>query len=400
MKDKRLNYIEELERLNDFKEITQIEAEAFKEEFEYQPIVHYINSLFNKVKPETAAAELLKSIVSDILNRESFSEVALHSGFIDLAIRENAVNPILIELKPCFSLNIRKDGIEPDKLSYTHHKNQIQKYLHDNEYIILTNLNTAFLFSRDALIEFEPFLEIQFTKLLNGFLQYNNLWDTVRRLEDNLVKPDLEKEFFENLKKWYAQFQVIEFEQLNGLQKEELIVLLMNKVIFIKTLEDYGLIDYKRLQDTYLTTRRLWETKGTKQVFKHFFKEMEDWFWEFYDTELFKINVWDYIKKEDANVERFKVVFERTLGLDNWNIGFGKGMIHYNYRLIDEDVFGKAYETFIAENKKDSGIGYTSKAVTQYMTIRRSHLFTAKRYTLKPTTSITRRTTILDRYTW
>jgi hypothetical protein len=31
---------------------------------------------------------------------------------------------------------------------------------------------------------------------------------------------------------------------------------------------------------------------------------------------------------------------------------FGMGMIHYNYRKIDEDVFGKAYETFITKKEK------------------------------------------------
>ena len=47
--------------------------------------------------------------------------------------------------------------------------------------------------------------------------------------------------------------------------------------------------------------------------------------------------------------------FERTWGLDNWNRIFGRGMLHYQYRWIDEDIFGKAYETFIAENKKIPG---------------------------------------------
>jgi len=56
-----------------------------------------------------------------------------------------------------------------------------------------------------------------------------------------------------------------------------------------------------------------------------------------------------------------------VLGLGLWDKAFGKGMIHYDYRKIDEDVFGKAYETFIAKQKKDTGIYYTHHLITQYM---------------------------------
>ncbi len=365
--DIKLKYIQEIEKLNSFDEVDKTKAKELIDEFEYSPLDHYIESLFRGVKHETASAELLKSIATDILKKEAFSEVAIRDGFIDLAIQENLVNPILIELKPCFTLNKKKESIEAKELLYKNHKTQIQKYLRSNDYIILTDLNKAFLFNREALIDFEPFHQIAFTELLKGFLQYDSLWDTVRRLEDNLVKVDLEDEFFKNLKKWYEEFQKIEFEEPTGLQKEELIVLLMNKVIFIKTLEDYGLIPYKFLQDNYFEKRGRWEVKGYEKVFNVFFNEIEEWFWDFYDTELFKVKVWDYVKRNKTNVDKFRRIFERTLGLDNWDYTFGKGMIHYNYRLIDEDVFGKAYETFIAENKKDSGIFYTPKPITQYM---------------------------------
>lgn len=363
----KLKYIAELEKLNSLKEITHLEGQILETEFKFDAIGHFLRSMFHAVKPETASGELMRAIVTDILRKEAFAEHPVTDGFIDFAIQENVVNPILLELKPAYSFNEKKECIEQKELKFIHHKNQIQKYLKSNDYIILTDLNKAFLFNREAILEYKPFHEISFTELLKGFLQYDSLWDTIRRLEDNLVKVDLEKEFFQNLKKWYAEFHVIEFDQPNGLEKEELIVLLMNKVIFIKTLEDYGLIPYKFLEDNYFEKRNRWETKGYERVFTVFFNELEDWFWEFYDTELFRTKIWSYVKKDKNNIERFKKVFERTLGLDNWDYTFGKGMIHYNYRLIDEDVFGKAYETFIAEDKKDSGIYYTPKPITQYM---------------------------------
>src|SRR6266571_3194955 len=68
---------------------------------------------------------------------------------------------------------------------------ELQKYLTSNDFLILTNLNDAFLFNRDALIDYKPFLKIKFTDLLKEFLDSENLWDTVRRMEDQFVKPEL-----------------------------------------------------------------------------------------------------------------------------------------------------------------------------------------------------------------
>ena len=94
-----------------------------------------------------------------------------------------------------------------------------------------------------------------FAEFLTFFQQTDNLWDTVRRLEDVRVKVELEKEFFESLKYWYQELLVIDFDETNGLSKGELIVLLLNKIIFIKTLEDYGLILFRFLEDLYFTKR-------------------------------------------------------------------------------------------------------------------------------------------------
>jgi hypothetical protein len=363
-------YIAELEKLNSYEELLNFDAQILDGEWKFKPIAEYIQNLFAPIKPETASSILLKAIVTEILDARSFSEKSVKDGFIDLAIQENVVNPIMIELKPYFILNKEKGLIKRKELQYQNNKSQVQKYLQSNDYIVLTNLKTAYIFNREAILDYKPFKEIAFTDLLKGFLEYNSLWDTIRRYEDNIIKPELDKEFFSSLKVWYNELDQIEFEQPNGLEKQELIVLLMNKIIFIKTLEDYGLIKYKMLQDTYFETFDLWETKGLKKFFEVFFRTVEEWFWEYYDTELFKINVWDYVKKTDKNLKLFKIVYERVLGVGAWELTFGKGMIHYNYRQIDEDVFGKAYETFIAENKKDSGIYYTPKPITKYMSDR------------------------------
>jgi len=339
----------------------------FTQDFSYEPIKHYLESLKNQTKPETAASELFRKVVEDVLKIKSFSEVNIGSGFIDFALKESVGNPILIELKPFFRLVKNGTQLKIEELDYTHHQAQILKYLKHNEYVILTNLSTAFIFSRNAIIEFEPFQTLNFTDLLKRFLQYENLWDTIKRIEDQNIKVDLDKSFFEDLKNWYNEFKKIKFIENDKFTKEEIIVLLLNKIIFIKTLEDFGLVQFKHLADEYYNKKDKWEAKGSERILTTFFNELEEYFDYFYDTELFKTKFWDFIDKDKKNLEDFQHVFETALGLDAWHSAFGRGMLHYNYRQIDEDIFGKAYETFIAENKKDSGVYYTPKEITQYM---------------------------------
>lgn len=362
------NYIKELEVLNAFGKLSIVEIKDKEDKWKFKPIKQYLNTLLFGSKPETASAELLKEIVNRILNIDSFSEVALKNGFIDLALQENITNPVLIELKP----NYYKydEELRQKKFGYKKHEKQIKKYLQNNNYVILTNLDNSFLFNQESLLNYKPFAEIKFTELLERYLEYDNFWESVRRLEDDQPKPELEAEFFKDLKKWYKQLLSINFIKNDKFTKEELIVLFLNKIVFIKTLEDYGLIPYKYLETTYFDKQERWDIKGVKRFFRSFFEEIENWFWEYYDTELFSTKIWDYLEKDELNLNRFKSEFETILGFGDWEYTFGKGMVHYNYRLIDEDVFGKAYETFIAEVKKDSGIYYTPAKITKYMSQR------------------------------
>ena len=69
-------------------------------------------------------------------------------GFIDFAIQENKVNPLMIELKPAFDSvtdkNKQTTGIQAVKLEAVKFKEQVQKYLSSNDFIIVTNLNDSF----------------------------------------------------------------------------------------------------------------------------------------------------------------------------------------------------------------------------------------------------------------
>jgi hypothetical protein len=335
-------------------------------------IEFYLRMMLLGSKPEEATSILIRKIFEQE-NIGLYPEIRQgKKGYVDFVVQETKKNPVLIELKALFIRQKDKQGniigIKYQPLNHRFHQEQVRKYLEKNDYLILTNLSEVCLFNRDVLSgEFEPYQTLSFTELLQKYREEQSFWDAMYRLDVGTTRIELEKTFFEDLARWVQSLQTVNFIEKEGFSKEELIVLLLNKVIFIKTLEDYSLIRFNTLADTYTDHYEKWKYKGVVEIFAHFFAEIDDWFWQYYDTELFSTKIWDFIAQDEFNVEKLRRVFEKVLGLGLWNQAFGKGMIHYDYRKIDEDVFGKAYETFIAKQKKDTGIYYTHHLITQYM---------------------------------
>ncbi len=351
-------------------EHSSIKFDAVIPKFDYAPINEYIDLLKSKVKPETASTQLVIGLMNDVFEGILSPEVNMGGDFIDFVVKDiNKGNPVLIELKPLFRFNRHKDGLTKNELNYIYHRTQIQKYLSKKgaEYIILTNIDKAFIFNRTALIDYRPFVETTFSELLQKYVEYGEMWDTIRRLEDQIVPADLDDSFFQDLKKWFSEFNNVEFIETEKFSRDEAIVLFLNKFIFIKTLEDYGLIPYRFIRSKFEQFADYWIAKGNVAIFLAFFNDIEKYIEEFYNTELFATKFWDLIDKRKSNLDLFRQVFELVMGFDKWSQSFGKGLIHYNYRLINEDIFGKAYETWIAENRKDEGIYYTPVTITEFM---------------------------------
>jgi hypothetical protein len=140
--------------------------------------------------------------------------------------------------------------------------------------------------------------------------------------------------------------------------------LLINKLIFARTIEDFGLVQYRFTQDEYARYTRLWEPKGAHRVIPKFLDFFEEFFDEYYDTEIFSERIWERLDKDPKNLQRFCEKLNFVLGVNTWEQVFSRGIVHYNYRRIDEDIFGKSYEMFLAANRKDEGIYYTPAAIT------------------------------------
>ena len=178
----------------------------------------------------------------------------------------------------------------------------------------------------------------------------------------NGAKPELEQQFFEDLKIWFNEFDKVKWTPAE--QAAESIILLINKLIFARTIEDFGLVPYRFTQDEYIRQTHRGEAKGAHRIVPKFLDEFEDFFDEYYDTEIFSQRVWERLDKDPANLQRFCDKLNFVLGINPWDQAFSRGIVHYNYRRIDEDIFGKSYEMFLAANRKDEGIYYTPAGIT------------------------------------
>ena len=364
-----MNYTEILQALREFVARESIEllplAAGSQPVSGYAPIHKYVLDLKNGAKPETAAEDLLTALCKEVLGFEPTRQVGAREGWVDFMLPERKGEPIPLELKPLFQ-RAGGDTLRRSDANPKHHTAQVKKYLRDNEYLILTDLRTAWFFNaRDFAFDSKPFTQLPCADFLARCRETGSVLDTLRRLEDTAEKPELEQQFFEDLKIWFTEFDKVEWTPPE--RAAESIILLINKLIFARTIEDYGLVHHRFTQDEYARQVKLWEPKGAHRVAPKFLAIFEEFFDEYYDTEIFSQRIWDRLDKAPANLERFCKKLEFVLGVNTWDQTFGRGIVHYNYRRIDEDIFGKSYEMFLAANRKDEGIYYTPASITAPM---------------------------------
>ena len=360
-------------------EILPEELDNILTKLQTEEVKTYLKNLAEGSKPETALREAFfagKSILSKCLFGEAIPEVR-ENGFIDYLLKDERGRLIVLELKSLFEAERIRDKsgrfilrkLKQNKLNWLAHKNQILKYLRESEYVILTNLKQWLFFSRSSIPKLEPFYEIDFFQFIKEYEVVGNLKEYADRKEFQSIRYDLlTKEFFENLKKWVEKLSEVKFT-VDDRRKLELIINLINKFIFIQTLDDYDVIEFKWLMKTWDYLESRWYSKGKFEVLKRFIEEINNWFSLYYDTELFKENILDYVEKDEANIEKLYRNILLILGLAYWKTPYGdvKGIMQYNFRQIDEDVLGKAYETFLAEQRKEEGAYYTPKYITIYI---------------------------------
>ena len=365
------SYLEDISKLCreiDFEDIN------FSNTLENDDAREYVRGL-TVSKPETLLSDKLFKPVIKYTGLRNFPEGRVGEGWVDFVLESSKTMgfPVAVELKALHNkfgqvislqsvLAAMKGEFEKQK------SNQIVKYIVGQkgvEYVILTNLCDVFIFDKSCVINFEPVVKESFAKLIEGISGTRNISDYLKRRTQEIARHDLDKLFIRDLKKWYGYLQELRWRE----DPKTSSVLLLNKLIFALTLEDFIIIDYRYTWDTFVSAYNKWITKGPKKVLEVFFADLDGFLYEYYDTELF-IPSNSILSKLDQSRENYLKaldILKRVAGFDDRVAVFSEGLYSYSFRLIDEDVFGKSYETFLAENRKDSGIYYTPKEITGHM---------------------------------
>jgi len=337
----------------------------------------YIENLWSKSKPEEALSDAFfkgNSVLSQFLSPHVSPEVNVRSGFIDFKVGHGRKSFVL-ELKPLFEQEIIKVNGEPKikslkqtKLNWDDHVKQITKYLHkDNEFVVITNLKDWSFFNDKITVGgLKPFYSTDFITFEKDYRINHDPVDYLQREASRSRRGNLDDEFLASLTSWVKVLSEVDYE-LDDDSRDSLIIGLINKFIFIQTLDDFRIIDFQWLRKCWNETDDKWKNKGQHKVLEEFIREFMTWFEGFYDTELFSGEILEHIKNTEKNIEKFYNTLISVLGVRyDSPVIVNKGILQYDFRNIDEDVFGKAYETFLA-NRHDEAIYYTPAYISKFI---------------------------------
>ena len=326
-------------------------------------------------KPESLLSDKLFKPVIKLTGITQLPEARVGEGWVDfiLASSNSLGLPVAIELKSLHNssgyINSLASVVDVMRNEYDKKKsNQIVKYIvgqNGVEYVVLTNLCEVFIFDKSCVLDFKPVVSESFADFINGISGTKNVSDYLKRKTQGIARHDLDKQFIRDLKKWYGYLQELQWRE----DPKNNSVLLLNKLIFALTLEDFIIIDYRYVWETFVSAYKKWKTKGSMKVLEAFFHDLDEFLYEYYDTELFvsSSNILSKLEPTKENYDKALDVLKRVAGFDEQTKIFSEGLYSYSFRVIDEDVFGKSYETFLAEDRKDQGIYYTPREITRHM---------------------------------
>ena len=373
----------DLERLVELPSVPLNSFDEIKAELESKDMKDYLDAIIHKAKPEESLRGNFfykESPIMKFLGIKGTPEVNIGSGYVDLIAKDSLGRRILIEFKRLFEL--RREKLVRNELNWKEHENQIKRYVFSEHarFVVLTNLYDWYFFSSKTIIrEFKPFYHATFSDLADDLEGYGSLYELLERKEHGIRKGELDDRFFESLREWISILDGVEFNA-DEREKMHLILHLINKFIFIQTLDDYGVIDfnwlYKKWTSFYdriqLAEKHREKPKVAGRYYKSFIRkfleEINDFFYPLYDTELFSDELFEKVMDEPENWAHFYNALAKVLGFSPWQeTGLRMGITQYDYSQIDEDILGKAYETYLAEKRKEKGIYYTPKYVTRFI---------------------------------
>ena len=376
--------LKDLEELVTKEKVSLSELDELKSKLRSKDVREYLEAIVERAKPEESLRQNFfykDSPIMKLLGVRGSPEVNIGAGYVDLILKDSLGRKIIVEFKRLFEL--RKNKLIRSELRWEDYEEQIKRYVFSEQsrFVVLTNLYEWYFFSSKTIVSgFKPFYYATFSDLADDLKKYGDLYELLERKEYGIQKGELDDRFFESLREWIKTLDKVEFN-VSDKEKMHLILHLINKFIFIQTLDDYGVIDFNWLYKKWtgfsdrikLAERHREKNPAVagryyREFIKKFLGEINDFFYPLYDTELFSDELWEKVKDEPENWARFYSALATVLGFTSWQeAGLRMGITQYDYSQIDEDILGKAYETYLAEKRKEKGIYYTPKYVTQFI---------------------------------
>jgi len=291
-------------------------------------------------------------------------------------------------------------------------KEQIEPYLLSHEFIIYTNGFFWYFYSRESYrawlinkkkkdnklnsyfkrLTAEEIFNPESTFYIKNILERNNILETLSSLEHKSIRHVLTDEFFIDLKNWVGFIDEMLKETRSQFKVRT--TSLINKLIFVRTMEGVGII-----HNGFLASK--WnEKKSARNSIVNFIDQIDDELSDIYDTELFtpkyQEDIDGKIIEKDGQPEfsslrkknfAYRALPEDFLSailkpIDEFNLKetgvtkivtkgksfYLRSLYWWKFDSISVDILGKAYETYLAKERKKLGIYYTPNAITEYLT--------------------------------
>ncbi len=322
-------------------------------------VAHYLHLVRRQeAKPEENLREKFLAPLLGALGYRPASEFHLATGDADYALPLSGDKLAAVEVKaPAF--NLRADAY---RCALGKSAEEKKKYLEDPrvEYLVLTDALTWMFFSRSELRGgAEPFYVVRSEQLIGSSspdllerLGPDRLADTLARARDEGKRADLAERFYRALSRWVEL--LCGNLQDGSPESRRASILLLNKFLFVRTLEDLGCVRHRDL------ARRLLEAVERRKPSKavgYFLKDLNEWFYDYYDTEIFH-----EVGTENVSVDALKAVLLGAPGADRL---FGDDLYSFNFAALDVDVLGHVYERYLAGLRRERGIYYTRHEVVE-----------------------------------
>lgn len=338
-------------------------------------INNYLKALLtHKSDPEASVSEIIRSLFTNLSPQATAGPGSI--DFIEDTVDNGKIG---IEIKKYLEYDTKRKVITPNEINpYINTKkslalkDQIYKYCKgDFDYIILTNLKKWYFYdpiSCTTRRKTKPFAELSFNDLNRNFNTGFTI-NKIRRIQSESSKIDMGDDFFEDLTTWVNELKPIFTNTLKGESLLEYVILILNKFIFIRTLEANQVVPYDFIGREWKSLNEKYPDRP-KIFLINFFQSIDSFFKYYYDTDIFDpIRTEAFlnnINEEKNNWAKFKEKLAIILGIDSNDTGIR----NYRFEQLDIDIFGGTYERFLAEQRnirKVRGIYYTPEYVSDYI---------------------------------